>query len=186
MALRSCVWSVPQSTYRGRGEIGGMYLPSQLERTQQLCSWWSKGGGRAPQPHQARLILPSWWNIRQKVTIASLWYVPWSFVSTAWVPPPPPLPSPPPPPPHLIASASTKPNRKNRIMKDCERTHNWLFNSLLLPVECKQTKAGGGGGGWFHFNYSAIKAAEVLYFQIRSAFWTGGGGGGGGGRRLRR
>ena len=26
----------PQSSYRGRGEIGGVYLPSQLERTLQL------------------------------------------------------------------------------------------------------------------------------------------------------
>jgi hypothetical protein len=25
-----------QSTYRGRGEIGGMFLPSQLERTRTL------------------------------------------------------------------------------------------------------------------------------------------------------
>ncbi len=24
-------------TYRGRGEIGGVYLPAQLERTPQLC-----------------------------------------------------------------------------------------------------------------------------------------------------
>jgi hypothetical protein len=28
--------SHPQSTYRGRGEIGGVYQPSQLERTPQL------------------------------------------------------------------------------------------------------------------------------------------------------
>jgi hypothetical protein len=28
----------PLSTYRGRGEIGGVYLPSQLERTLQLCT----------------------------------------------------------------------------------------------------------------------------------------------------
>jgi hypothetical protein len=27
-----------QSTYRGRGEIGGVFLPSQLERTPLLCS----------------------------------------------------------------------------------------------------------------------------------------------------
>jgi hypothetical protein len=27
----------PQSTYRGRGEIGGVYMPSQLEFTPQLC-----------------------------------------------------------------------------------------------------------------------------------------------------
>jgi hypothetical protein len=30
--------SKPQSTYRGRGEIGGVYGPSQLERTVQLCT----------------------------------------------------------------------------------------------------------------------------------------------------
>jgi hypothetical protein len=29
--------SEPQSTYRGRVAIGGVYLPSQLERTLQLC-----------------------------------------------------------------------------------------------------------------------------------------------------
>jgi hypothetical protein len=28
----------PQSTYRGRGEEGGVHLPSQLERTLQLCT----------------------------------------------------------------------------------------------------------------------------------------------------
>jgi hypothetical protein len=27
-----------QSTYRGRVEIGGVYLPSQLERSPQLCT----------------------------------------------------------------------------------------------------------------------------------------------------
>ncbi len=38
---------------RGRVEIGGVYLPSQQERTPQLCMLWTmvdtvKGGGRAP------------------------------------------------------------------------------------------------------------------------------------------
>jgi hypothetical protein len=28
----------PQSTHRGKGEIGEVYLPSQLEHTTQLCS----------------------------------------------------------------------------------------------------------------------------------------------------
>jgi hypothetical protein len=28
----------PQSIYRGRVEIGGVYLPSQLEHTPQLCT----------------------------------------------------------------------------------------------------------------------------------------------------
>ncbi len=31
-----CSWSI--NTYRSRGEIGGNYLPSQLESTPQLCS----------------------------------------------------------------------------------------------------------------------------------------------------
>ncbi len=47
--------SPPQSTFKGRGEIGGEYLPSKLERTPQLCSWWYvdtvKGGGRAHPTH---------------------------------------------------------------------------------------------------------------------------------------
>ncbi len=38
--------STPQSTYRGRGEIGEVYLPCQLERT--LRYNFVKGGGRAP------------------------------------------------------------------------------------------------------------------------------------------
>ncbi len=44
---------IPQSTYRGRGEIGGGYLHSQLERTHKLCSWWQiewKGQGLHPPP----------------------------------------------------------------------------------------------------------------------------------------
>jgi hypothetical protein len=39
--------STSQSTDRGRGEIGGGYLSSQLVRVPQLCSR-VKGGGRAP------------------------------------------------------------------------------------------------------------------------------------------
>ncbi len=35
-----CEMSQPQSTYRGRVDIGGMCLLSQLERTPQLCTWW--------------------------------------------------------------------------------------------------------------------------------------------------
>ncbi len=31
-----------------------------------------KAGGRAPHPHQAWLDLPSWWKLRQKVSIVSL------------------------------------------------------------------------------------------------------------------
>ncbi len=32
--------SPSQSAYRGRVAIGGVYLPSKLERTPQLCTWW--------------------------------------------------------------------------------------------------------------------------------------------------
>ena len=42
----------PQSTYIGRDETGSVYLPTQLERTLQLCTYVMvtivKGGGRAP------------------------------------------------------------------------------------------------------------------------------------------
>ncbi len=49
---------------QGRGETGGVYLPSLLERTYTttllLMIDRGKGGGRAPlPPHQAGLILPS-------------------------------------------------------------------------------------------------------------------------------
>jgi hypothetical protein len=40
-------------TCRGRVEIGGVYLPSQMERTPQLCLWWQterKGKGVHPPP----------------------------------------------------------------------------------------------------------------------------------------
>jgi hypothetical protein len=58
---------------------------SQLERTLQLCKWLVdivKGGGRAPPNHLTitGLIFPSWWNVRQKVAIASLVYT-LSFIS---------------------------------------------------------------------------------------------------------
>ncbi len=45
--------SYAQSTYRGRVDIGGVYLPSQLERTPQLfyvIVGIVKGGGLAPPP----------------------------------------------------------------------------------------------------------------------------------------
>jgi hypothetical protein len=55
------------STYSkfGLGEIGVVYLPSQLEPAPQLVVMVDrvKWGG---------LILPSWWNVRQKVAIATL------------------------------------------------------------------------------------------------------------------
>jgi hypothetical protein len=62
-------WCETQVTYRGRGEIGGVYLPSQLEL---VMVDRVKGEGVRPLPHQTRLILPSWWNVRQKVAIATL------------------------------------------------------------------------------------------------------------------
>jgi hypothetical protein len=48
-----CVGKEVKSTEKkkGRAEIGGVYLPSQLERTPQLCSWCRvKRGGRHPSP----------------------------------------------------------------------------------------------------------------------------------------
>jgi hypothetical protein len=78
------VEAAPQSTDRGRVEIEGVYLPSQLGaytttlyviggHAVDIVKW---GGRRActPQPHQAGLIFPSWWNIRQKLGIATLLY----------------------------------------------------------------------------------------------------------------
>ncbi len=41
-----------------------------------------KGGGRAPHhPHQTGPIFPSWWNVRQKVAIATLCVLPWYLPS---------------------------------------------------------------------------------------------------------
>ncbi len=48
---------------KGRGEIGGMHLPYQLESTPQLYSWWWRGEGVQPHPHQTGLNLASWWNV---------------------------------------------------------------------------------------------------------------------------
>jgi hypothetical protein len=51
--MRGQQCSQSQSTYRGRGEIGGVYLPSQLERTTATLLVMVdrvKGGGRAPPP----------------------------------------------------------------------------------------------------------------------------------------
>ncbi len=62
-------YSYPQNTYRGRDEIGGVYLPSKLHRTLQHCTWWKiewKGVGVHPHPHPARL------NVRQKSATATL------------------------------------------------------------------------------------------------------------------
>ncbi len=62
----------PQSTYRGRDEIGEAYLPSQLERTLQLCTWWWlewKGVGVHPHTPQRGLIFPSWWNVLAQLSL---------------------------------------------------------------------------------------------------------------------
>ncbi len=54
---------IPQGTYRGRLEIGGMYLPSQLERIPSTTLYVMvdimKAGWRAPPHPQAGLISPS-------------------------------------------------------------------------------------------------------------------------------
>jgi hypothetical protein len=50
----------PRSTYRGRGEIREVYLPSQLEYTATLLGMVDrvKGGGRAPSPGARMCPLP--------------------------------------------------------------------------------------------------------------------------------
>ncbi len=62
--------------HRDKDEIRWLYLPSQLERKLQLCTWWQiewKGWAcSAPHPHQPGLIFPSWWIVRQKAAIATL------------------------------------------------------------------------------------------------------------------
>ncbi len=73
----SATGPAPQSTYRGRGEIGGVYMPSQLERTPHFCGKYSETGWAytpSPPPHlrQAGLIFPSWCNVWQKVASATL------------------------------------------------------------------------------------------------------------------
>jgi hypothetical protein len=49
--------------YRGREEIGGVYLPSQLERTEYnlVCDggFSERGWACTPNPYQAGLIFPS-------------------------------------------------------------------------------------------------------------------------------
>jgi hypothetical protein len=49
-----------------------------------------KGGGCGvdPQPHQPGLIFPSWWNVRQKVAVATLcalWILPPSLQNIEWL-----------------------------------------------------------------------------------------------------
>ncbi len=73
----------PQSTYRGRGEIGGVYLPSQLKSTPQLCSWWWiewKGEGVHPHPCWAAFTVmmeckPENGHCH---SVCTLWLEPWT------------------------------------------------------------------------------------------------------------
>jgi hypothetical protein len=62
--------------YRGRIEIGGMYLPSQLERryttTLNLMVDKVKEGGRAPHTLTSWADVSIRWNVQQKVAIATL------------------------------------------------------------------------------------------------------------------
>ncbi len=62
---------IEYGTYRGRVEIWGLYLPSQLERTVHHNfvrdgRYSERGWACIPHPHQPGLIFPSWWNVRQK------------------------------------------------------------------------------------------------------------------------
>ncbi len=65
----------PQSTYRGRVEIGGSVsaLSAGVYTTLYMMVDIVKGGWACtPHPHQAWQIFPSWRNVRQKVAIATL------------------------------------------------------------------------------------------------------------------
>jgi hypothetical protein len=71
--------SKPQNTYRGRVEIGGVYLPSKLESGEYPTTLYVmvdivKGGGRAPPPSPgwADFSIMMEWNVSQKVAFASL------------------------------------------------------------------------------------------------------------------
>ncbi len=75
------VSSQTQSTYRGRVQIGGVYLTSHLEHTPQLCTWWKIQHSERvegvlcrvhPPPPPTRLgWFSHWCNVRQKVSIAT-------------------------------------------------------------------------------------------------------------------
>ncbi len=70
-------WSIPQRTYRGRLEIRGVYLPLSGGRDGK---YGERGGPAPPPPHQPGLISPSWWDVRQKMTIVillTLWSIHW-------------------------------------------------------------------------------------------------------------
>ncbi len=69
----------PQSTYRGRDEIGGSESALSVGAftiTLYVMVDGVKGGGRTPSPpphpHQPGLIFPWWWNLRHKATMATL------------------------------------------------------------------------------------------------------------------
>jgi len=76
-----------QSTHWNRVEIRGMYLSSQLERTHNfVCDgrYSENGGERVHYHHQPGLIFPSWWNVRQKMAVATLyilWCWGWQWIS---------------------------------------------------------------------------------------------------------
>ncbi len=55
-----------QSTYRGRVEIGGVSLPLSWSVQHNFVRDGRYSERSTPHPHQAGLIFPSWWNIRQK------------------------------------------------------------------------------------------------------------------------
>ncbi len=68
-------FSPTQSTYRGRVEIGGVYLPSgEYTKTLYVMVDIVKGAGVGLHPHTLTtgLIFPSWLNVRQQVPIATL------------------------------------------------------------------------------------------------------------------
>ncbi len=73
-----CSLLKPQSTYRGRGEIGGVCLAicplSSSVHHIFVCDsrYKERGFASTPHPHLPWLLLPSWWNVRQKVAIATL------------------------------------------------------------------------------------------------------------------
>ncbi len=60
-------------TYIGRDETGWVYLPSQKRSVH--CNFVRDGNniGVHPYPHQPGLIFLSWWNVRQKSSIATLY-----------------------------------------------------------------------------------------------------------------
>ncbi len=67
-------WYWPQSTYRGRVEIGGMYHLFSLSVHNNFVrdGRYNERGWACHHPHQAGLIFLSW-NERQKMVIATLW-----------------------------------------------------------------------------------------------------------------